>query len=359
MEIIWKRCFVVGEAAGGLRQQRECHTWRHQTSGQIIEDSSEVPAVEKHKLHMQRHYLSALLLVLIASFGVTSRPAHAQPTSTVKVQPGEGRPYEIADSEVWDVPDPVSGRGYQVFVALPPSYAKQPQRRYPVLYVTDADYAFPIIRQLGRRLNVEGPKIEEFILVGLSYAKGEDGGVSRQRDYTPTPNGPSTAPANAVHGQSRAYQDYLRDQVKPFISARYRADPARALFLGHSYGALLGTQILFTEPGLFSGYILGSPSLWYDKRVALTFEARYAKQNQDLKANVFMYVGAFEALRKGDRRYNQTVDMVADNRALESALQSRKYPGLKLKSAVLNDEDHLSVAPRGFTLGLKYLLPVR
>ncbi|QVQ29688.1 alpha/beta hydrolase [Achromobacter deleyi] len=275
------------------------------------------------------------------------------------MQPGEGRPYEIADSEVWDVPDPVSGRGYQVFVALPPSYAKQPQRRYPVLYVTDADYAFPIIRQLGRRLNVEGPRIEEFILVGLSYGKGEDGGVSRQRDYTPTPNDPSSAPANAIHGQSRAYQIYLRDQVKPFVAARYRADPARAIFLGHSYGALLGAQILFTEPGLFSGYILGSPSLWYDKRYALKLEASYAKQNQDLAANVYLYVGAYEALRKGDQRYNQTVDMVADNKALETALQSRKYPSLKLKSAVLNDEDHLTVAPRGFTQGLKYLLLAR
>ena len=111
---------------------------------------------------------------------------------------------------------------------------QQPQRRYPVLYVTDADYAFPIIRQLGRRLNVEGPKIEEFILVGLSYAKGEEGRVSRQRDYTPTPNGPSTAPANSIHGQAQAYQQYLRDQVKPFITTRYRADPAKAIFLGHS-----------------------------------------------------------------------------------------------------------------------------
>ena len=48
---------------------------------------------------------------------------------------------------------------------------------------------------------------------------------------------------------------------------------------------------------------------------------------------------------------NQTVDMVADNRALEAALASRKYPGLKLKSAVLNDEDHLTVAPRGSRKG--------
>ncbi|MNV46835.1 hypothetical protein D3C71_1386800 [compost metagenome] len=91
----------------------------------------------------------------------------------------------------------------------------------------------------------------------------------------------------------------------------------------------------------------------------MKLEARYAKQNQDLAANVFLYVGAYEALRKGDQRYNQTVDMVADNKALETALQSRKYPSLKLKSAVLNDEDHLTVAPRGFTQGLKYLLLAR
>lgn len=257
------------------------------------------------------------------------------------------------------MPDPISKRGYQVFVALPPSYGTQPQRRYPVLYATDADYAFPIIRQLARRLNVEGPQIEEFILVGLSYGKGENGGISRQRDYTPTPNGPSTAPPNAIHGQAQAYQKYLRDQVKPFINGHYRTAPAKAIFLGHSYGALLGTQILFTEPGLFSSYILGSPSLWYDKRHALKLEASYAKQNQDLSANVYLYVGAYEALRKGDRRYNQTVDMVADNRALEAALQSRKYPSLKLKSVVLNDEDHLTVAPRGFMQALKYLLPAR
>lgn len=308
---------------------------------------------------MLRRVLSTLLIPLAAGFALVTIPAKAQPRSAAKVQPGEGRPYEVADSEVWDVPDPVSGRGYQVFVALPPSYAREPQRKYPVLYVTDADYAFPIIRQIGRRLNLDGPKLEEFILVGLSYAKGEDGAASRRRDYTPTPNGPSSAPAGTVHGQGRAYQTYLRDQVKPFIAARYRAHPARALFLGHSYGSLLGAQILFIEPGLFSGYILGSPSLWYDKRHALGLEASYAAQNRDLPAKVFLYVGEYEALRRGDRRYSQTVDMVADNRTLETTLRGRKYPNLSLKSVVLDDEDHLTVAPRGFTQGLKHLLPAR
>ena len=308
---------------------------------------------------MQRRVPNTLLIALIAGLSASVAPAHAQTQAAPRLQPGEGRPYEIADSEVWDVPDPVSRRGYQVFVALPPSYAKEPQRRYPVLYVTDADYAFPILRQISRRLNLEGPKVEEFILVGLSYAKGEDGAVSRRRDYTPTPNGPRTAPAGTVHGQGPAYQTYLRDQVKPFIAARYRTDHARTLFLGHSYGSLLGTQILFTEPGLFSGYILGSPSLWYDKRHTLELESRYAARSKDLPAKIYLYVGAYEAQRKGDQRYSQTVDMVADNRALEAALRGRKYPNLNLKSVILDDEDHLSVAPRGVTQGLKYLLPAR
>jgi uncharacterized protein len=49
--------------------------------------------------------------------------------SAVHAQRGEGLPYEISDTEVWDVPDPASGRTYQIFVALPPSYGTHPQRR--------------------------------------------------------------------------------------------------------------------------------------------------------------------------------------------------------------------------------------
>lgn len=272
----------------------------------------------------------------------------------VPSQTGMGGPYVLLGTEVWDVPDPVSMRGYQVFVSLPASYAKEPQRRYPVLYVTDAGYAFPIVREIARRLNGEGPQVEEFILVGLSYANGDDPKLSRNRDYTPTANGPKRAPAGSDHGHGAAYQAYLRDQVKPFIAGRYRTDPKRALFLGHSYGGLLGAQILFTEPDLFSGYILGSPSFWFDDRHIFLLESAYAAKHRDLAAKVYLYVGEHESLR-----HRRRVEMVGDNRAFEALLKKRAYPSLSLKSDVLNDEDHVSVAPRGFTHGLKFLLPAR
>lgn len=269
-------------------------------------------------------------------------------------QRGGGLPYEVVGSEVWNVPDPANGRDYQVFVALPPSYAKEPQRRYPVLYVTDADYAFPVVRQIARRLNVEGPQVEEFILVGLSYAIGDEGMASRRRDYTPTANGPAGAPADAVHGQGAAYVAYLRDQVIPYVAGHYRTDEARRLLLGHSYGGLLGAQVLLTEPGLFSGYLLGSPSFWFDHNVMTRYEQAYAQAHKDLAARVFMYVGEYE-----QPRFGNGADMVDDARRMAATLRTRRYPSLQVTMEVLDGEDHVSVAPRGFTHGLKYLLGIK
>lgn len=98
--------------------------------------------------------------------------ADAQPTSSVRdAQLGHGEPYQLADTQVWTVPQPLSGRTYQVYVALPADYDKDPNRTYPVLYVTDAHYAFPIVRQLARRMNLDGPVVRDHILVGLSYAE--------------------------------------------------------------------------------------------------------------------------------------------------------------------------------------------
>ncbi|MGH8088335.1 MAG: alpha/beta hydrolase, partial [Stenotrophomonas sp.] len=71
----------------------------------------------------------------------------------------------------------------------------------------------------------------------------------------------------------------------------------------------------------------------------------------DLAASVYMYVGEYEAPAFGN-----DADMVADAKQIDAALRARRYPSLRLKLDVLNDEDHLSVAPRGLTHGLKYLL---
>ncbi|MNM65601.1 Ferri-bacillibactin esterase BesA [compost metagenome] len=301
--------------------------------------------------------MSVVAMVALSACGGAQPPAAKEPQQAAATKPtaavaqrGQGSPYEVLGSEVWDVPDPVSGRDYQVFVALPAGYADNPDKRYPVLYVSDADYAFPLVWQMARRLNIEGRKIDDFILVGLSYAKGEGGMQSRRRDYTPTVNGPSSSPADAVHGGAADYITYLETQALPFVAQRYRSDESRRIFLGHSYGALLGTQLLLERPQLFSAYILGSPSYWFDKQV---MERRLAAAGKaaEVPVRAYMYVGEYESIQHGG-----DADMVIDAQRMSGLLRAHGGEALQLKLDVLNDEDHLSVAPRGFMHGLKYVL---
>jgi|TARA_R100000049_G_C1955198_1_gene108277 hypothetical protein len=305
---------------------------------------------------MRLGILAVGLAAAMFAVACTETAQPPQPTSEAAAPPpADGSPYVLKDTQVWAVPDPVSGRDYEVFVSLPASYEAEPQRRYPTLYVTDADYAFPIIRQIARRVNLNGPVIEDFILVGLSYAKGEGGAASRSRDYTPIPCRPESR-CELTHGGGGAYQAYLKAAVTPFIESRFRADPEARVLLGHSYGGLLGAQILFTDPTMFQAYVLGSPSFWFGRRHIMTMEADYAKAHADLPAEVFMYIGDFETPGPTPRHATR-YDMVGDMAAMEQVLKSRAYPSLSVRSTVLADEDHLTVAPSGFTRALMAVLP--
>lgn len=301
--------------------------------------------------------ISKICLLIALALAAIVGAVWANEGNEVPAQRGVGLPYELMGTEVHDLPDAARGVGYQIFVALPASYAENPQRSYPVVYVTDADYGFAMLRSIGRRLNGAGPRVQEFITIGLSYGKGEDPMASRRRDYTPTRRGASDAPAGALHGESLQYRDYIADVVFPYVEQHYRVLPQRRVFVGHSYGGLLGAQTLLTRPDMFSGYLLGSPSFWFDKRHLIHRAPALLDAQADLDADVYLYVGEFEELRKGNPRYQQEVNMVGDNAAFAGLLRARNYPGMNLRDEVLVGEDHMSVAPRGFTQGLLFLLP--
>ena len=264
--------------------------------------------------------------------------------------------YVLENTEVHDVAAKELKRAYQVFVSLPVGY-KTSTKRYPVVFVTDANYAFPVVRALSHRVGAQGKGLEDFILVGLSYSKGDTPEFSRRRDYTPVQPGPNTytsdMPGRApAFGESEGYRHFIATEVFPMIASKYRADMTRKVFAGHSYGSLLGLHILFSEPGMFSHYILGSPSLWYGQRAMFAREKAFAASHKDLPAKIFFAIGGLEAKAAGTDD-----DMVGDLQQFEKLLKSRRYPGLQVSTKVLTDEDHLSVAPLLLTRGLKWALP--
>jgi predicted alpha/beta superfamily hydrolase len=270
-------------------------------------------------------------------------------------------PYVLDNTDVRDVHAPALKRDYQLYIALPDSY-RDSKQRYPVLFVTDANYAFPVARNIAQRL-ARHAGMEEVIVVGLSYANGDGGVYSRRRDYTPTvprkhayrSDMPGRAPA---FGQAQAYGRFVAAEVFPLIARHYRADMSRKVFVGHSYGSLLGMQLLLTAPRTFEHYILGSPSLWYDGGVMFDREKDYAARHKDMPASVFFGIGGKETLAAGKKRSRSEddADMLADLRDFDAALASHRYPGLKTRLKVFEDEDHASVFPFVLTHGLRSYL---
>jgi predicted alpha/beta superfamily hydrolase len=281
-------------------------------------------------------------------------PTSPTPPEAISAVP---QPYVLKNTEVRDIHAQGLNRDCQVFVGLPDDYAEHPDKTYPVLFVTDADYAFPLIRSIARRVGNQGEDLQPFILVGLSYAKGDTGTFSRNRDYTPSKGGQGES-ANGkpyIYGEAAAYRAFIKDEVFPLIAESYRADMTHKIFSGHSYGGLLGADILLSDPGMFEAYILSSPSLWFDNKVIFAREAAYAQAHKDLSAKVFMATGGYEVVGP-DKRNNTTNDLVADMHATEKTLTSRGYPHLKVHSEVIEGEDHLTVAPDIITHGLLWAL---
>ena len=252
--------------------------------------------------------------------------------------------FELNGTEVRSIKSTINQKSYELYIKLPKSYSNS-NKQYPILILTDSDYAFPIVTSITRRLNVE-----EFITVGISYSKEDKPTVSRTRDYTPTysPNEPRghSNEARLASGKADNFISFIKNDIFPFLEKNYRIDNSKKVFAGHSFGGLLASYMLVTTPNLFEYYLAGSPSLWYDNHCLNKFEDVYYESHKSMRANVFLCIGKEEE--------KLTSNMVAEMLAFKKRLLSRNYLGLNIQSSVISDEDHQTVYPSFITKGIIY-----
>lgn len=259
----------------------------------------------------------------------------------------EKRKFALPNSEVFPLKSTHTKKEYDIYVKLPRGYAKS-KKQYPILVLTDAGYAFPLVSSIYRRLKFSN-KIDEIIIVGISYAKGEHFGISRTRDYTPTysPNEPNgySKEARLNSGQAYHFILFMKNELIPYLDSKYKIDLSQKAFAGHSFGGLLTNYMVISHPETFDYYMSGSPSLWYHTKSIFDIEKKYSENNSDLKANLYMGIGALENVPNG-------FQMVSDMKTLEERLKSRAYENLNINSMVFPNEDHETVYPTFITQGL-------
>jgi predicted alpha/beta superfamily hydrolase len=147
-----------------------------------------------------------------------------------------------------------------ILVATPASYAN-PQRRYPVLLLLDADDQDQFTAAAANLRFLESrAAIPELILVGI--VNGKD----RTHDLTP-PTIAATAKQFPTAGGESKFVDFLVNDVLPEVRSKYRTMPTTFL-AGHSFGGLVALHTASTRREFF-GIIAMSPSLWWNDSTAV------------------------------------------------------------------------------------------
>ncbi|RZL40326.1 MAG: alpha/beta hydrolase [Rubrivivax sp.] len=161
----------------------------------------------------------------------------------------------------------------EVQVWLPPGYGQDVEHRYPVLYLHDGQNVFDA-RAAGAEWQVDeaaqrgvaSGRLRPFIVVAVSST------ATRTLDYTPSVMtvpaerpGSSSAPQRQGGGIA-AYAQFLAEELKPAIDARFRTLPGATdtAVGGSSFGGLASLWLALHRPETFGAALVVSPSVWWD-----------------------------------------------------------------------------------------------
>jgi predicted alpha/beta superfamily hydrolase len=279
--------------------------------------------IEMSKL---RAWLLVLAVVAMPALSAEKKPA----------LPG----YVIPGSEIRTLPVNAAGRHYALFIGLPASYASEPHKRYPVVYVTDGYWDFQKITAIHGAL-VYDKYAPEFITVGMGYA-GENlnYGDLRRWELTPVPFG---MPADSS-GHAKDYLDTIEKVFIPLVDKEYRTDPKMRVLGGASLGGLFTLYSMFTKPELFNGYVAVTPAVMVGGGWLLGYEQEFAKSGKALNARLYMTVGA-----------NESTGFMAPILFMNQRFAPGKYPKLAYEFRIIEGERHAGNQLESYNRGLRFV----
>ncbi len=267
------------------------------------------------------------------------------------IQAIAAEPYAMPRTQVVPIKDEAHDRQYELYVKLPEDYENDPDKAYPVIYTTDAEWHMDLLSGATEYL-MPGSK-----LVGISWQTdlGDERLGDRQkfasrfRDYSVVESDNADSQAKYNFGQAAKFLAFVRDQVIPYVESHFRTPPGEGAYLGYSLGGQFGAYVLLAAPHTFKHYILGSPSFgeasisYIDVLEAETAPGKMQEQ-KELKARVFVSIGELEK------------DRMAATTELMSVLRRRSGTGLSVTGLeIIEDSDHGTAVPETFVRGIKWL----
>ena len=167
----------------------------------------------------------------------------------------------------WNVVIPrLSGdKPRKAYIYLPDSYAKNPEKRYPVMYMFDGHNVFfdedaTFGKSWGMNKYMVHSK-KELIIVGIEC---NHEGNRRLVEYSPISY--NNTELGKIRGKGNVYMHWLVHALKPYIDRKYRTLPDRnnTIIAGSSMGGLMALYGVTAYNHIFQRGACLSPSLWVE-----------------------------------------------------------------------------------------------
>lgn len=236
--------------------------------------------------------------------------------------------FELFNTEERHIVSTQAGRAYRIGVWLPFSYHST-HKTYPVLYVPDGEFAFPMAAGLIPTLigNGEAP---EMLVVGIAYQDirtWQEHGQLRDQDFLS-----ARFQEKPEDSRLEAFTGFFQQELFPLIEREYRGSPEDRGLFGFSSGGLFALHALLTRPGMFRRVVATSCTWPGADEEILAWEQGYAGRSGQPAAQVYLSVGEKDAEQLGGFA------------AVVERLRGRQESGLRLFSEMHAGEGHSSGA---------------
>lgn len=230
----------------------------------------------------------------------------------------------------------VQGQEYELQILLPANYASS-KKQYPVVYLMDSQWDFPLVKSIYGQYYYDG-FIPELIIVGVTWGgKNPNPDSLRARDYTPTRE--NRLPQS---GGADKFLSFMKEELFPFMEKNYRVKTNDRILMGCSLGGLFTIYTMLTHTEMFNGYAAASPAIGWDNNILYQYEKVFATKKINTPVRLYMTIGDVERGRAGFEN-------------MASFLQNKQYPNIQIRSKVLENTGHSGTKSETYTRGLQFI----
>lgn len=234
---------------------------------------------------------------------------------------------------------PKLGRDVDLDVFLPPDYAKNRDKKYPICLLNDGqDLPRMDFRGILRWL-YQRNRIPHIIVVGVRC------GPERMREY-----GTAAQPDYKGRGdRAGVYRNFLIDELLPFLHDKFRVSglPEETAIAGFSLGGLSAFDIGWAEKGIFGSVGVFSGALWWrSKPVSETdpdgdrIVHDAVSRSKAKKDNQRFWFECGTADEEDDRNGNGIIDAIDDTLDLMKILFEKGYRDEDVRYVEIPDGTH-------------------